>query len=374
MDLVDRIKEISTRIEKQKTHVQTEEGTKNAFVMPFIIALGYDVFNPSEVIPEFIADVGTKKGEKVDYAIKKDDNIIILIECKTIGTNLNHPENYSQLIRYFSITRTRFGILTNGIEYQFFSDLDNRHEMDKKPFFEFNISNFEEHQIEELKKFTKSSFDLENIISTANSLKYTGAIKKIFSDQLSNPLPDEDFTKYFVSKVYVGRITQSVLEQFSKIVKEALNQFLRERLNNSLKSALNEAEKSAQAKQEEAKVKNLETEDFLTTDAHLEGFHIIKAILRETIDIKRITLRNTKSYCGVLFDDNNRKPITRMYFNTSQKYISVFSQKNEEKIPITDLNEIFKSSDRLKSTVLEYLSEQKNVAIEKQNLDNQKEG
>ncbi|MCI5139368.1 MAG: hypothetical protein D3922_13380 [Candidatus Electrothrix sp. AR1] len=85
MDLIDKIKELAVRIPKQIEHIQTEEATKNAFIMPFISALGYDIFNPMEVIPEFTADIGTKKGEKVDYAIKKDDDIIILIECKWCG-------------------------------------------------------------------------------------------------------------------------------------------------------------------------------------------------------------------------------------------------------------------------------------------------
>ena len=80
MDLIDRMKEIAARIPKQLEYTQTEEATKNAFIMPFISALGYDVFNPLEVIPEFTSDVGTKKGEKVDYAIKKDEQIITRFE------------------------------------------------------------------------------------------------------------------------------------------------------------------------------------------------------------------------------------------------------------------------------------------------------
>ena len=119
MDLIDRIKELAARIPKQLEHIQTEEATKNAFIMPFINALGYDIFNPMEVIPEFTADIGTKKGEKVDYAIKKDDDIIILIECKWCGADLHH-DHASQLYRYFSATEARFAILTNGVTYEFY--------------------------------------------------------------------------------------------------------------------------------------------------------------------------------------------------------------------------------------------------------------
>ena len=124
MDLIDRIKDIASRVPKQMPHIQTEEATKNAFIMPFISALGYDVFNPTEVIPEFTSDVGTKKGEKVDYAIKKDNQIIILIECKWAGADLR-TTHASQLYRYFSATDARFAILTNGVSYEFYSDIDD---------------------------------------------------------------------------------------------------------------------------------------------------------------------------------------------------------------------------------------------------------
>ena len=114
MSFEERLASLAAKIRQQKDAIQTEEATKNAFVMPFIqTVLGYDVFNPLEVIPEFISDVGTKKGEKVDYAIIKDGQIQILIEAKKIGEplNINHA---SQLFRYFHVTTARISILTNG--------------------------------------------------------------------------------------------------------------------------------------------------------------------------------------------------------------------------------------------------------------------
>jgi len=202
MDFIDKIQELSNRIPNQIDLIQTEEATKNAFVMPFIKALGYDVFNPIEVVPEYTADIGTKKGEKVDYAIKKEDKIIILIECKVCGCNLDQ-EDISQLYRYFIATDARFGILTNGIYYRFFSDIDEPNKMDSKPFFEFNIVDFEEHQIEELKKFTKSAFDLDKILTTASELKYTNSLKRFFHKScliLHKNLPSFSGLKYIQVK------------------------------------------------------------------------------------------------------------------------------------------------------------------------------
>jgi len=356
MDLIDKIKEIALRIPKQMEHVKTEEATKNAFVMPFINALGYDVFNPLEVIPEFTADVGTKKGEKVDYAIKKDNSIIMLIECKRSDSDLE-KEEMSQLFRYFSVTESRFGILTNGILYKFYSDIDEANKMDSKPFFEFHLLNFDESQLEELKKFTKSNFSLENILTSASILKYTNAIKRIFADEIVNP--SEDFIKFFVGQVYAGRMTQSVREQFSVIVKDAINQFIREKINDRLKSAL-ENVKEEKTEQELPPVhEENEEEILLVTHDETDGYNIIKAIVSEIIDPKRISIRNTKNYCGILLDDNNRKPVCRLFFKTSKKHIGLFTHKNQSKELIENVNDIYKYSDIIKATVTEYLEPSK---------------
>ena len=353
MDLIDKVKDLASRIPKQMEFLQTEEATKNAFVMPFITALGYDVFNPFEVIPEFTADIGTKKGEKVDYAIKKDNDIIILVECKWSGANLDRNQA-SQLYRYFSATEARFAILTNGVDYEFYSDIDEPNKMDSKPFFHFNILQFEDHQINELKKFTKSAFSLEDILTTASTLKYTGAIKKILEEELKNP--SETFVRFFASKIYDGRLTQQVIEQFTNIVKEARSQFINERINERLKSALsaNELNNEIIIEDESPDETKSSKDGIVTTQDEIDGYNIIKAILREVIDLKRITMRDTKSYCGILLDDNNRKPICRLHFNYAQKYLGLFTGKIEERIEIDSVDDIFKYTDRLKAVITEY--------------------
>jgi predicted type IV restriction endonuclease len=355
MDLIDRIKDLASRVPKQIEHIQTEEATKNAFIMPFISALGYDVFNPTEVIPEFTADIGTKKGEKVDYAIKKDDDIIMLVECKWCGADL-HQNQASQLYRYFSSTEARFAILTNGISYEFYSDIDEPNKMDSKPFFSFDILGFQDHQVNELKKFTKSAFSLDDILTTASTLKYTGAIKKILAEELSNP--SEAFVRFFASRIFDGRLTKSVIEQFTTIVKEARKQFVNERINERLESALsaNDAPKAVESEEDEKE--SLKDDDgIVTTEEEIEGYHVVKAILREIADVSRIIMRDTKSYCGILLDNNNRKPICRLHFNHSQKYLGLIAQKNEGRVSIDTVDEIYKYSEQIKAAFLEYESE-----------------
>ena len=349
MDLIDKIKDLASRIRKQVEHIKTEEATKNAFIMPFIRALGYDVFDPTEVIPEFTADVGIKKGEKVDYVIKKGDDIIILIECKWSGEVL-HKDHASQLYRYFSATEARFAILTNGITYDFYSDIDERNKMDTRPFFSFDILEFEAHQIDELKKFTKAAFSLDEILTTASTLKYTSAIKKILEAELS--CPTEDFVRFFASQVFEGRLTKQVLDNFTNIVKEARKQFINAKINERLNSAL--------VKNEPEKEQNLNVEAIVpdnginTTEEEIEGYNIVKAILRNDVDVKRISMRDTKSYCGILLDNNNRKPICRMHFNRPQKYIGIFANKEEKRIKIDSLDDIFNYAEQIKAALKEH--------------------
>ena len=115
MDLIDKLNQLASKIVKQKSMILTEEATKTAFIMPFIAALGYDVFDAAEVIPEYTADIGIKKGEKVDYAIVINGKLSILIEAKMIGTKLD-AQYSSQLHRYFHATDARVGILTDMVK------------------------------------------------------------------------------------------------------------------------------------------------------------------------------------------------------------------------------------------------------------------
>ncbi|WP_319381803.1 type I restriction endonuclease [Thiomicrorhabdus sp.] len=354
MDLIDKIIELSKRIKTLGSSLETEEATKNALIMPFIQALGYDVFNPREVVPEFTTDHGVKKGEKVDYAVKKDEEIILLFECKKFGAELS-PDHASQLYRYFSVSDARFGVLTNGHVYMFFTDLDKPNQMDAKPFFILDIEKFEKHEVEELKKFTKSAFNLDNILTTASDLKYTGEVKKVLNNELENP--SDEFVRFFASKIYSGRLTQSAMEQFREIVKKARKQFLNEKINERLESALSHPENSLESEEEknaEQQALNESDNGIVTTEAEIEAYNIVKAILRTTTDASRIAMRDTKSYCGVLLDDNNRKPLCRFHFNSKQKYIGLMTNKIENRIPIDSLDEIFDYQEKLIETLKEY--------------------
>lgn len=356
MSFDEKMAALIQRLPKMTDHLQTEEATKNALVMPFIAALGYDVFNPKEVVPEFTADLGTKKGEKVDYAIMKDGETCILVECKKVNGDLSQ-ENMSQLFRYFTVTTARIAILTNGIQYRFFSDLEESNKMDQKPFLELDLSNPKPNALAEVKKMAKDDFDLDRMLSTASELKYTSEIKKVLIAQ--SEVPDDEFVRYFFYRVMPGsKFTATNKELFTPLVSKAFHQFLSDKVSDRLRSAL-ENEKDIKTKNQEAIVPEAGQEPardgIVTTEEELEGWNIVRAICAKSVAPSRVVHRDTKSYMGILLDDNNRKPICRLWFNSKQKYLGVFDEKKEEtRIPIESVVEIYQNADKILEILATY--------------------
>lgn len=351
MELQIQFKSLADKINQLKDKIGTEESTKHAFVLPFINILGYDTFNPTEVVPEFTADLGLKKGEKVDYAIFQNEEPILIIECKNWKDNLS--VHGSQLFRYFHVTKTRFALLTNGINYQFFTDLDEKNKMDQKPFLEFDITNLKDNSINEIAKFHKSSFDVNNIVTNASSLKYIQEIRKQIDNELTNPSPE--FVKLFANKVYNGRLTEKVMEEFRDLVQRGFNQFVNEKINNRLNAAL---DKEAQ-NQKMDQIETIEDESkIFTSEEEMEGYRVVVAILRRKLPVNRIVYRDTQSYFGILLDDNNRKPLCRLHLNGGKKYIGLFNDnKTENRQQIQTVDDIYLFEKELLDTVGLYESE-----------------
>lgn len=338
MEFVDKIKVLSDRIEGMKQNLETEEATKNALIMPFLQALGYDVFNPMEVVPEFVADVGIKKGEKVDYAIMQNNKPVILVECKKLeDSKLDIKKHATQLIRYFTVTEAKFIILTNGILYKFFTDIEQNGKLDIEPFFTFNLTEYKPNQVEQLQEFCKNEFDVNKAFSSASDLKYISRFEDVLREEYKNP--SVDFVKYFITKSRVceGRITPAIIEKHTRTTIEAFNQFMSKTMKKALEinigGQLNVIEEPAKG----------ETKNTIeTTVEELEGYAIIKSILRNTIELNRLCYRDTTNYLNLILDDNIRKIVCRLYFNTKQKYIGFTENNKEEKYPIETVNDIFK--------------------------------
>jgi hypothetical protein len=357
MDFIDQVKQFSKRALSVKENLQTEEATKNALVMPFFSMLGYDVFNPEEFMPEFTADVGIKKGEKVDYAIMQDGNPVILIEAKWVNESLTQHD--SQLFRYFGTTSAKFGILTNGLIYKFYTDLDTPNKMDLRPFLEVNILDVRETQVSELKKFHKSNFNLEEVLNAASELRYSNAFRSFFMEQLSNP--SDDMLKLFLSDTYSGRATQSVLDKFRPILKKALNQYISELMSDKIKNALSASEETKETAQGApgAAVTDVEAETpentpkVMTTEEELQAFAIIRGLLKDVVPIDDITYKDTISYFGVLYKDNTRKWICRLRVSDSKVVLSYPSsdRKTEIKDILSNIYDLTSYKDTLTEIV-----------------------
>ena len=345
MEIQNELKKIADKIHLLKDKITNEESTKHAFVLPFLNALGYDTFNPTEVVPEFTADLGLKKGEKVDYAIFQNELPILIIECKHWKEDLENHN--SQLFRYFHTTKTRFALLTNGIRYRFYTDLEHPNKMDEKPFLEFDITKIKENELHEVSKFHKSKFDVEKIVDNASSLKYTKEIKKCIVDEINQP--SHNLVKLLANKVYSGRLTEKVMNEFTDLVYKAFSQTISEKVNDRLNSALN---KEAEKQFEEIIEEEIEDTKIVTTDEELEGFRVVVAILRRKLPVSRIYQRDTQSYFGILLDDNNRKPLCRLYFNGGNKYIGLIGDnKKETKELLESIDDIYNYEKQLHKTV-----------------------
>ncbi|MFS0576318.1 type I restriction endonuclease [Sporosarcina sp. 179-K 3D1 HS] len=313
---VEQLRGLAKRVDSLKTSIETEEATKTAIVMPFFQILGYDIFNPMEFNPEFTADVGIKKGEKVDYAILHDGHPVILIECKGINQELTKHD--SQLFRYFGTTTAKFSILTNGIEYKFFTDLEEPNKMDTSPFFTFKITELRDVHISEIAKFRKESFDVDKITSNASELKYLNALKEYLSKQFEDP--SEDFVRYLVGEIYEGVKTKAAIEKFTPIIKRGIKQIVNEQVNDKLNAALNSTTESKVIIEEMQVVEN-EDDGIVTTHEEMECYAMSKVILKDTINIDRVYYRDNRSYFNILIDDNIRKWIMRVYFDKNRNYI-----------------------------------------------------
>lgn len=318
MDFQEQVATIAKRIETLKEHTLTEEATKNAFLMPFIAqVLGFDIFNPMEVRPECVADVRGSKGEKVDYALFKDGKMVLAVECKHWSVKLTLRQE-GQLQRYFEMTETKFALLTNGIEYRFYTDLDAPNKMDMKPFLVFNIFQRTDSQLRELERFTRQNFDTERIRESARQLKYISAMREELEQFFRDPTDEQ--VRLFARNAYEGKVSQKALDVLKPLFKTTLAQYISDQVRSRFDNAMAAQEPDAANIPME-----MEDDGIVTTEEELEGYEIVKAIASKKVDSHRIAYRDAKSYFAILLDDKNNRPICRLYYNRNKKYVGLFN-------------------------------------------------
>lgn len=338
MSFYDEVKNFSTRIVSLKDSIQTEEATKMSIIVPFFQMLGYDVFNPAEFCPEYTADVGIKKGEKVDYAILLNGKPIILIEAKNIHKKLD--KHSSQLFRYYVTTPAKFAILTNGIQYKFYTDLDEPNKMDKEPFLDINLLNPKENEIIQLEGFCKDKLDMDGILDTASLLKYSNAFRNQIASQFQ--APSDEFVKLFLQPIYKGAKTQIIIEKYRPILKKALNDFLNDSANEKMQFVLGTSN----------------NEEFSNSDRDWNLLTTLKEILKDTLNTDELFLKCTKSYTAIYYNNNISKWICRVYTSSTQTTLALpDEQKKEERHPIIDFENIFEYSESICNVAKRYLTQ-----------------
>lgn len=355
----DDLKNFAGTIEEKKENIHTEETTKISLILPFIQLLGYDITNPNEVQAEYTADMGVKKGEKIDLAIFINNELEILIECKPVNMKLTHDQ-ISQLYRYFNVTDAKFGILTNGDNYKIYTDIRKPNMMDERPFLDVTLSKITDKQIIELSKFAKQNYNFTKIREKVNILKYKTDVKAQITSEMENP--SEEFIKAIVKPVYPKPLTQPMKKTFKKIITEEFNDIINEKVNKQLDDALNNnqlIEKSLKEYHEENKGNY--------TLAEIEAFNFIVKMLENTIDTDRLFTRKVKSYTSILLDNNSNYPIIRLIFNEKQLKIGLFDSFKRDKYnarvcenkEITDIDDLFNYKENLVKTVKHLMEEKK---------------
>lgn len=343
MSLEQQIQILVDRIDSDGATLENEEATKNALILPMLRALGYDVFNPNEVRPEFSADTPGRRAEKVDYAIFLNGDIEILVECKALRSSLK-PKEVNQLFRYFSATSARLAVLTDGETYKFYTDLDASNLMDAQPFLVIRLEQLNSLDLRQLEKFEKRNFDIDKIVADAEDLKFRSSIKKELSSEFSDP--SEEFVRMLSSRVFPGNITSKVREKFAPIVKSAAEAMIRETVNRRLRDAIQATTPTNDEKPES------ETDEAVTTDMELKGFHIVQAIAAKATSPTRVGFRDAKAYCAILLDDNNRKPVCRLHFNNENR-LRISIGREPEKHELTEVRDIYRFSDEIRRQVLQ---------------------
>ena len=321
-----------------------------ALIAPFIQALGYDIFNPTEVKPEFSADLpGIKQGERVDYAVLENGQPKILVEAKPYTTDLKSAE-MGQLSRYFQATNARIGILTNGQTFLFYSDLDKPNLMDERPFAEINLFDLKSAPLEQIKQMSKAMFDIDTLLSTAERLKYLRGVKEQLKAELTDP--SEWLVKEMAARVHSARRTSSqLLEKFKPIVVDAIKAYINDRINERLSSAMEADRAQVEVVDEPSDAASNDESGIVTTKEEYEGLYIIRAICASEIDPSRLTEKDTKTYCNVLLDNNSWKSVVRMHFNGSQKKLEIFDDAEPKMVPLASVSSIYQVAERIRSAL-----------------------
>lgn len=308
MGLSDDLRRLAEQVKKRQAHIRGEEATKNALILPFLGVLGYDVFDPTEVQPEYTSEMGKRRGgppEKVDYAIHLGATPVMFIECKPSDVEPN--QHSGQLARYFNATPSvKVAVVTNGVRYHFHTDLEEQNIMGDRPFFEFDILGFSERDAETLEAFSKTKFDPTTVRARAEDIIYTGKLTTYVNELLRNP--SDAFTRFILGEIEIttGKLTAKRVEKFVPIVKKAIQTTLLDMATRSIKLETDETTVSpptaplvAPAPTPTAAPDHARA--IVTTPEELEAFEIVRRLCSDSTFAGKypVSYKDAVNYFGV---------------------------------------------------------------------------
>ncbi|MBN3947051.1 MAG: restriction endonuclease subunit R [Nostoc sp. NMS7] len=346
MGFTEDIIKLSEQVRKRFDQVVGEEATKMALIVPFLSALGYDVYDPSEVMPEYVADFATRRAgqfEKVDYALAINGTKVMLVEAKARGQKAEAHDG--QLSRYFNgLLTTKVAIVTNGVEYRFFTDLRDKNVMDKEPFFTFNILEYDTKDIDNLKFFHRDNFEVTAITNHAEEMVYVKGMTQLLGNLLRSP--SEEFVRFLVAELATvapsyeikGRITGKIIDKFKPIVKKSIQGSLVELMTRSLSQEITqpvELEVEQEIEEEEKQQESQESK-VVTTAEEIEAFEKIKAITQTSISYNfELQYKDTASYFGINLGKSTWW-FLRLYLSSQKK--SFITRLNVDEVKSLALN------------------------------------
>ena len=316
-DIIRHAEQIKVRL----PHIKGEEAAKQALVVPFLQVLGYDVWDPREVQPEYIADFAKKKSngqmEKIDYALHISGAPAVFIECKSADKELDDHDG--QLARYFNATPSvRVAILTNGVRLKIFTDLLQQNIMDAKPWLDVDLRELKSAEIDALKKLRKADFVPNQVVSLAEEMVYYNAIVTFVAIQLGDP--SETFVRFVAGEIpTIGRITSKVVERLTPIMRKAIKTAILQHLHDRSIDPRARYQRGAAggclgpaALPEPAATPAGESRDgVVTTREELESFSIIQKMIKEVAPDAMVSYRDSKTYFTII-QKNVRKWFVRL--------------------------------------------------------------
>lgn len=323
MGYTEDVYRLASQVLERKQHCKgNEEATKHSLILPFFQMLGFDIYNPSVLRPEYKAGFASNK-EKIDYAIFQNDVPALFIEAKAYGEKL---ENYdAQLAKYFnSTTNLKLAVITDGVRYKFFTDLKEPNIIDIDPFLEFDFESIGTEEIEILKRFQADKFNAQELVNHAENLVYLRALKKkvraIFRE------PSDDFVRFMAGDVFPKKITANALERLTPLVKQALSSVLVEMVSMGLSQEISKPEDTSiptEVTEVVAPTSDAESKEskVVTTEEELAGFNLIYQLITEgSGEDQKVTYKDTASYFGIHVEKRTQW-FARLHFNGNQKFV-----------------------------------------------------